>query len=227
MARHWRFSSKRLGLNILQSSVKGTGGRVLPFQELPRGSKKVPRLNRKGHTILVRSDQPNQRQLVNHYERTSQPRQHFKNNAAGRAEARSVIRGLVRKYGIIVHHLSKPRKDVKFHGRIFIAPNGRVWLYLAPPTSHTTFARWDHAMIAKYDLSNPKKPRFKSTGLSPKAVSACQKVAANIFHRVRRMGLTDISRTAFVVYKDMPNRPEFYDLLRSLINLDFSEFFPS
>lgn len=207
------FSSKRLGLKVLQIAVKGTGGRVLRHRELTNEGDISKIVKGKGHTILVRADQPNLNEKVSGIRRSKQPRQHFPNTPEGRKSASDFIKTHLRGYGLFVQHLSKPRNAVRFHGRIFISPKGAVWIYLAPPISHITFARWPHKKIAKYDLAKPEKMGSEKQGLNEKAFRACKNIARNIFEQTKTMKLNDISRTVFVIYKDEPDSPEFYDLL--------------
>jgi len=213
MANKWRFSSKLLGLRILKAAVRRTSGKVLRHLEITG----IARLGRKlrgiGHTILVRSDQLNLHEKVSGAKRSKQPRQHFPNTFEGRKNAREFIKAHLLNYGLFVQHLSKPRDAVRFHGRIFINPNGNVWVYIASPNSHNTFARWHHELIARYNLVSPENVKSEKNGLNKEAFIACKKVARNIFEQMCTMSLADISRTVFVIYKDQPAKPEFYDLL--------------
>ena len=213
MANKWQFSSKLLGLRMLKAAVKRTGGRVLNHLEIIGVNRLGRKLRGIGHTILVRSDQSNLHEKISGAKRSKQPRQHFPNTSEGRKNAREFIKTHLQKYGVFVQHLSKPREAVRFHGRIFISPKGNVWIYLASPNANNTFARWDHERIAKYNLVTLKNRKLEKSGLSEKALKSCEKVAKNIFEQMSTINLTDISRAVFVIYKNQPAVPEFYDLL--------------
>lgn len=214
MAGHWRFSSKRLGLRILRSAVRGTDGRTLWHKEVTGKGDIGKNVRGRGHTILVRSDQLRLHEKVGDAERRKQPRRHFPNTPEGRKNARGFIKTHLRGYSLFVQHLSRPREAVQWHGRIFIRPNGTVWFYLASPVPHAAFAKWPHKRIAKYNLLvEPGKTGAKKRGLDEKAFKACKAIVGGVFEQMKTMKSTDISRMAFVVYKDSPNNPEFYDLL--------------
>ncbi|MBU0635700.1 hypothetical protein KKE06_01625 [Candidatus Micrarchaeota archaeon] len=212
MARNWKFSSKRRGLEVLRKAVRGTSGTVIPFKTIGSGTGRIPTLPRKGHTLLVRSDQADSAQKVSHAERSSQPRQHFPNTPEGRKQAKAFIKSILRRHGIIIHDLSQPRQNAQLHGRLFIRPDGQVWVYLAPPSPQTTFARWKHELVQKFNVNQFEPPKKKGK-VSTRLLTICQKIAQNIHRIAQQNGVDEIMRAAFVIYKNKPLQPEFYDLL--------------